>query len=113
MQITETLTPAAPKDFRRWLVENGRTKKEIWLVLFKKASGKAGIPYEQAVEQALCFGWIDGMVKSLDAERYAQRFTPRRPGSHWTEANLARARRLIASGQMTAAGKAALPKDFK
>jgi uncharacterized protein YdeI (YjbR/CyaY-like superfamily) len=112
MDIGETFFGKTPDDFRRWLAENGQTKKEIWLVIHKKASGKTGISYEEAVTEALCFGWIDGMMKSLDAERYAQRFTPRRPGSHWTEANLAKARRLLAEGRMTEAGRAALPPDF-
>jgi len=109
MDGTETLTITTPDEFRGWLEHNGRTRREIWLVIYKKASGRPTIAYEEAVEAALCFGWIDGSVKSLDAERYAQRFTPRRPGSHWTEANLAKARRLIAEGKMTAAGRAVLP----
>jgi uncharacterized protein YdeI (YjbR/CyaY-like superfamily) len=113
MDVTETLTVSGADEFRTWLEQNGRTKKEIWLVIFKKASGKATIAYDEAVEAALCFGWIDGMMKSLDAERYAQRFTPRRPGSHWTEANLAKARRLIAEGKMTAAGGDVLPPEME
>jgi uncharacterized protein YdeI (YjbR/CyaY-like superfamily) len=112
MDVSETLTVSHPDEFRSWLEQNCRTKKEIWLVIYKKASGRSIIAYDQAVEAALCFGWIDGMMKSLDAERYAQRFTPRRPGSHWTEANLAKARRLLAEGRMTEAGRAVLPPDF-
>jgi uncharacterized protein YdeI (YjbR/CyaY-like superfamily) len=113
MDVTETLTVTTPGEFRSWLENNGRTKKEIWLVIYKKSSGKPTIAYDQAVEAALCYGWIDGMLKSLDAERYAQRFTPRRPGSHWTEANLAKARRLLAEGKMTAAGRAVLPPGIE
>jgi uncharacterized protein YdeI (YjbR/CyaY-like superfamily) len=67
------------------------------------------VPYLHAVEEALCFGWIDGIAKRLDAERLAQRFTPRRAKSHWTELNKERARRLIAAGLMTDAGRATLP----
>jgi uncharacterized protein YdeI (YjbR/CyaY-like superfamily) len=113
MDIGETLLARSPADFRRWLAHNAQSRPEVWLAIYKKASGKTGITYEQAVETALCFGWIDGLVKSLDQEKYAQRFTPRRPGSHWTEANLQKARRLIAAGRMTAAGLAALPPDLE
>jgi uncharacterized protein YdeI (YjbR/CyaY-like superfamily) len=113
MNVTETLTVTTPDEFRSWLEQNARTRKEVWLVIFKKASGLPTIAYDEAVEAALCFGWIDGMVKALDAKRYAQRFTPRRPGSHWTEANLAKARRLIAEGRMTAAGRGVLPPGWE
>ncbi len=113
MEIGETLFAKTAADFRRFLIENGQTKKEIWLVIYKKSSGRSGLSYEAAVDEALCFGWIDGMMKSMDREKYAQRFTPRRPHSHWTEANLVRARRLIAAGKMTASGRAVLPEEFK
>lgn len=112
MEIGETLTAATPADFRRWLEANHQQHKEIWLVIYKKASGKTGISYDEAVDIALCFGWIDGIMKSMDAEKYAQRFCPRRKGGNWTAANLAKARRLIAEGKMTAAGRAALPQDL-
>lgn len=112
MDIGETLTALTPADFRRWLEAHHETKKEIWLVIYKKASGKAGISYDESVEAALCFGWIDGIAKSMDAEKYAQRFSPRRKGGNWTETNRAKARRLIAVGKMTEAGMAALPQDF-
>ncbi len=113
MEIGETLSAADPLQFRRWLEKYGQSKKEIWLLIYKKASGKAGVTYDEAVDEALCFGWIDGIMKSLDAEKYAQRFVPRRPGGNWTEANRAKARRLIAEDRMTAAGRAALPPDFE
>lgn len=113
MDIGETLTASTPADFRRWLEENHQAKKEIWLVLYKKSAGKAGIRYEEAVEEALCFGWIDGIAKSIDSEKHAQRFSPRRKGGNWTETNRAKARRLIAEGRMTEAGRAALPSDFE
>jgi len=113
MQIGETLTVNTPGEFRRWLSHHHTTRKEIWLVIYKKASGRATIAYEDAVEEALCFGWIDGIVKSIDPEKYAQRFVPRRKGSHWTEANLAKARRLTTEGRMAAAGRAVLPQEWK
>ena len=113
MQIGETITALTPADFRRWLEANHQTKQEIWLVIYKKASGKAGISYDESIDEALCFGWIDSIAKSTDAEKYVQRFSPRRKGSNWTEANRAKAYRLIAEGKMTDAGRAALPQDFE
>ena len=94
--------------WRTWLRQNHARKKEIWLVLHTKASGKASISYNDAVDEALCFGWIDSIVKKVGADSRAQRFTPRRSGSPVSEMNKARARRLVREGRMTAAGKAAL-----
>ena len=81
----------------------------MWLVTFKKPTGKPRVEYEAAVEEALCFGWIDSKVKAVDDERTSTYFTPRRPKSNWTEGNLERVRRLEAAGLMTAAGRKALP----
>ena len=112
MEIGETLYVTDRKDFRKWLAENHKSKKEIWLIQYKKATKKPSINYVEAVEEALCFGWIDNIEKSMDAERYATRFSPRRPKSNWTETNKDRARRLIAEGKMTEAGFASLPPDL-
>jgi uncharacterized protein YdeI (YjbR/CyaY-like superfamily) len=109
MNITETLHVTDREAWRRWLAEHHAAKKEIWLVSPSPSSGKPRLPYLHAVEEALCFGWIDGIAKKLDADHTAQRFTPRRPKSHWTELNKERARRLIAQGKMTEAGFATLP----
>lgn len=78
---------------------------------FKKSAGRARIEYEAAVEEALCFGWIDSKSKAVDDERTSIFFTPRRPKSNWTEGNLARVRRLEAAGLMTPAGRKALPSE--
>lgn len=94
-------------EWRAWLAKNHAAASEIWLVYYKKATGKASVVYEEAVQEALCFGWIDGMEKSLDAQRYSQRFTPRKAASNWSESNIARMKRLIAEGRMTPAGLAA------
>ena len=112
MDIGETLYVTTRNGFRDWLIENHKDKKEIWLIQYKKAANKPSINYIEAVEEALCFGWIDGFEKGLDAERYATRFSPRRPNSNWTETNKERARKMIAKGKTRAAGRAALPKDF-
>jgi len=96
MDTSNTVYTADRKEWRKWLKENYRTKKEIWLVYYKKDSGKPRIEYNDAVEEALCFGWIDSTVRKLDDKRFAQRFTPRRPKSGYSPANKERLRKLIA-----------------
>ena len=113
MQIGETLLVHSAQEWRAWLVEHHHDKKEIWLIYYKKASGKRGISYEESVDEALCFGWIDGTNKIIDSETYAGRFSPRRPKSHWTETNLAKVARLANEGRMTEAGLAALPEGVR
>src|SRR5690349_16100678 len=112
MEIGETIYVTTSAEFRQWLEANHKSKKEIWLIQYKKATKKPSLNYIEAVEEGICFGWIDGLEKSMDAERYALRFSPRRPKSNWTETNKERARRMIAEGRMTEAGLASLPKDF-
>jgi uncharacterized protein YdeI (YjbR/CyaY-like superfamily) len=109
VQITDTLYAADRVEWRQWLVENHKVSKEIWLIYYGKESGKPRIPYLHAVEEALCFGWIDGIAKKMDAERTVQRFTPRRSKGNWTELNKERVRRLIERGLMTEAGLAVAP----
>ena len=94
-------------DFRRWLQANGRSAVELWVGFYKVDSGKGGIPYAEALDEALCFGWIDGVRKRVDAISYQIRFTPRRPKSHWSRVNIGHAERLKQSGKMTPAGLAA------
>jgi uncharacterized protein YdeI (YjbR/CyaY-like superfamily) len=113
MEISETLYVTTREAFRKWLEENHKSKKEIWLIQYKKATKKPSMNYADAVEEALCFGWIDGTQKSMDTERYALRFSPRRPKSNWTETNKERARRLLTEGKMTEAGWATLPPELK
>ena len=113
MEIGETLYVTTADEFRKWLIQNHQTRKEIWLVQYKKTAKKPSINYVEAVEEALCFGWIDSFEKGMDAERYATRFTPRKPKSNWTNTNKERARRMIAEGRMTPAGRAALPPDVE
>lgn len=113
MEIGETIYVTTADEFRKWLIKNHKDKKEIWLIQYKKATKKPSINYVEAVEEAICFGWIDGLEKSMDTERYALRFSPRRPKSNWTNTNKDRARRLIVEGRMTPAGRATLPPDVK
>jgi len=84
------------KEWRAWLRGHYKSADEVWLVYFKKGSGKARISYNDAVEEALCFGWIDSTVRSLDEERFAQRFSPRKPNSKYSPANKERLRQLVA-----------------
>ncbi len=100
----ETVFAADRVEWRRWLKRNSARSQEIWLVFYKKASGKPTVSYDHAVEEALCFGWIDGVIKKQDEECYAQRFTPRKPKSAWSKSNIERVERLIAEGKMTPAG---------
>jgi uncharacterized protein YdeI (YjbR/CyaY-like superfamily) len=109
----KTLYVQDGKQWRSWLAKNGSRAKEIWLIYPKRHSGKERIPYDDAVEEALCFGWIDGVTGKLDGERYVQRFTPRRPSSRWSQINIRRARKLIAAGRMTAAGLQAFRPERK
>ena len=92
------------KAWESWLARNHDREPEIWVKLAKKASGIPSVTYGEAVETALCYGWIDGLTRSLDGDFYVQRFTPRRPKSHWSRANVAKAEALIAAGRMQPAG---------
>ena len=96
MEITQTLYVTDPEEWREWLQTHYKTENEIWLVYYKKATGKPRIEYNDAVEQALCFGWIDSIIKKLDEERSAQRFSPRKPKSGYSQANIERLRYLVA-----------------
>ncbi len=91
-------------DFRRWLARNHERSSGIWLRVYKKHSRTASITYPEALDQALCFGWIDGQRKPLDERSWLQKFTPRRPRSGWSRRNTEHAQRLIDDGQMTPAG---------
>lgn len=105
MEIGKTLRVTTRKTWRTWLEKNHARKKEIWLVYATKQSGKARVPYSDAVEEALCFGWIDGTMKKIDADFFAQRFSPRRSAkSQLSESNKERVRRLVRAGLMTPAG---------
>jgi uncharacterized protein YdeI (YjbR/CyaY-like superfamily) len=97
-------TPAA---FRAWLEKHHDTRTELWIGYFKKSSGKGGMVYKQALDEALCFGWIDGVVKSIDSERYMQRYTPRTKDSHWSLVNVRRFAELEAAGLIAPPGRAA------
>ena len=113
MKIGETLLVHDRQEWREWLAVHIQTHKEIWLVFYKKSAHRSGISFEDAIEEALCFGWIDSQLKGINEQTYAIRFTPRRPKSQWTASNRARAARLLREGLMTEAGLAALPADMR
>jgi uncharacterized protein YdeI (YjbR/CyaY-like superfamily) len=92
------------KEWHEWLEKNHSISKGIWLRYYKKPSGKPRIPYVDAVEEALCFGWIDGKIKRINEDYYIQYFTPRRRGSRWSKYNIDRVEKLIQDGRMKAAG---------
>jgi len=96
-----------PADLRDWFDANHETASELWLGSYKKATGKPSVQWSEAVDEALCVGWIDSVRYSLDAERSAQRFTPRRKGSNWSAVNIAKVAELTAQGRMRPAGLAA------
>jgi len=98
---------ATPARFNRWLAGHHGTAKELWVGFHKKASGRPSITWPESVDEALCYGWIDGLRRSVDDESYMIRFTPRRPDSTWSQVNIRRARALIAAGRMRAAGRRA------
>jgi uncharacterized protein YdeI (YjbR/CyaY-like superfamily) len=108
VKVGRTLYVTDRTRWRRWLARNHRTADEIWLVFYRKDSGRPRIPYNDAVEEALCYGWIDSIVKRLDDQRFAQRFSPRRPGSQLSATNRERISRLQAAGKMMRAGWAAV-----
>ncbi len=90
--------------FRNWLETNHVSEPELWMKIYKKGSGLKSINWNEAVIEALCWGWIDGVKKSLDAQAYLQRFTPRRPGSNWSKRNREHVERLIDEGRMQESG---------
>ncbi|MFH1211859.1 MAG: YdeI/OmpD-associated family protein [Candidatus Woesearchaeota archaeon] len=112
MNIGKTIYVVSRKQWRSWLAKNHDKEKEIWLIYCRKSSGKPRIPYNDAVEEALCYGWIDSTVKKVDEERFAQRFTPRNSKSSLSQANKERICRLIGQKKMTAFGLAAVRHVF-
>jgi uncharacterized protein YdeI (YjbR/CyaY-like superfamily) len=104
------LQPADRADWRRWLAANHASAGGVWLVSFTQRSGRMALSYDESVEEALCFGWIDSTTRPLDGERRMVYFAPRRPRGTWARSNKDRVERLIASGRMTAAGLAAIER---
>ena len=110
MELTKTLYVSDRDAWHAWLEEHAGTESEVWLIYYKKGSDKVRISYEDAVEEALCFGWIDSLIQRIDDEKYAQKFTPRKAGSKWSELNKWRIAKLTRAGRMKPAGMAVV--DF-
>jgi uncharacterized protein YdeI (YjbR/CyaY-like superfamily) len=102
-----------PADFRAWLEEHHDTESELFVGFWKKASGRPSISWREAVDEALCFGWIDGVARGMGADAWAVRFTPRRPRSNWSAVNVARVEELMRDGRMRPAGIAAFERRDK
>jgi len=100
--------PASRADWREWLAANHRTSSGVWLVMWKKRAAQPTVTYEEAVEEALCFGWIDGVLYRVDDDRTMEWFAPRKPKSTWAQSNKERVARLETAGLMTDAGRAAI-----
>lgn len=100
------------QQFRQWLQKNYNKKGHLWVLFYKKHLNKPGLTLAEAVEEALCYGWIDGILKSIDSKKHVIRFTPRRPGSYWSKHNLNRVIKLIRQKKMRRPGRATLPKEL-
>jgi uncharacterized protein YdeI (YjbR/CyaY-like superfamily) len=104
--MTDILGFRSASEFRKWLAGNHRTSKGIWLRIYKKDSGDATVTYAEALDEALCYGWIDGQKQKYDAASWLQKYTPRRRRSAWSKINTQHAERLISAGRMTPSGQA-------
>ena len=113
MNVGKTVEARSRGEWRRWLVKHHKDEKEVWLIIYKKPLAKTGITYDDAVEEAVCYGWIDVQTKRMDQERYALRFNMCRSGSSSSESNKARAAKMLLAGKMTRAGRALLPIDMR
>jgi uncharacterized protein YdeI (YjbR/CyaY-like superfamily) len=105
----KTLDVRTLAQWRAWLKRHHATESEIWMIVHKRHTGTAVIPYLDALDEALCFGWIDSLVKRIDDDRFARKYTPRRPDSNWSAVNRKRWAALDAAGRLAAAGRAASP----
>ena len=104
MGIDARLEFSDTQEWRKWLDKNHNIKKEVWLIIYKKRNKQSGLKYDEALAEALCFGWIDGKMKTLDDCRFILRFSPRKSNSVWSQINKDKAEKLISQGRMTEAG---------
>jgi len=100
----KTLFAKNGAQWRNWLGQNHLLEQEIWLVFYRNVTGKASLSYDEAIDEALCFGWIDSAIRKIDDAKYARKFTRRRPGSTWSKLNIERMERLMKRGKMTEYG---------
>jgi uncharacterized protein YdeI (YjbR/CyaY-like superfamily) len=109
-KMTEEVYVSNRADWRAWLMENHAAKKEVWLIYYKRHTSKPSISYDDSVEEALCFGWVDSIIMRIDDEKFARKFTPRTGRSRWSGANRERVEKMIREGKMTEAGLARVKK---
>jgi uncharacterized protein YdeI (YjbR/CyaY-like superfamily) len=112
LDVTQAAPVSSAGEFEGWLREHGAGERERVVAIFKKASGRQTVTFDELLDVALCHGWVDTQTKSIDDERYAIRFVPRRAGSNWSASNRERVRRLLDEGRMAPAGEALLPPDL-
>ncbi len=112
LDVSQAALVASGEEFDRWLREHGGSERERIVAIYKKASGRQTVTFQELLDVALCHGWVDTQTKGIDDERYAIRFVPRRAGSNWSATNRERVRRLLAEGRMAPAGEALLPPDL-
>jgi uncharacterized protein YdeI (YjbR/CyaY-like superfamily) len=112
LDVSRATPVASAEELDRWLGDHGASERERIVAIYKKASGRQTVTFDELLDVALCHGWVDTQTKGIDDERYAIRFVPRRPGSNWSATNRERVRRLQQEGRLTAAGRAVLPPDL-
>jgi len=112
LDVSQAVPVSSAGEFHDWLAANGATERERVVAIYKKASGRQTVTFDELLDVALCHGWVDTQTKGIDGERYAIRFVVRRPGSNWSATNQEKVRRLLAEGRMTPAGRAVLPDDL-
>jgi uncharacterized protein YdeI (YjbR/CyaY-like superfamily) len=112
-EVMETLYVTDRRQWRSWLSEHHAAESEVWLLFYKKHTKKPTISYDDAVQEAICFGWIDSLARRIDDETYAQKFTPRTDPYNWSETNRKRARLMIEAGKMTPAGLETIKVDLE
>ena len=112
LDTTKAIPISTDAEFDTWLRKHGKSEQMVVVAIYKKSSGRKSVTLDELQATAICHGWIDNLGQRIDDERWAIRFTPRRPGSNWSEKNRGVVRRLLEQGRMTAAGMALLPDDI-
>ena len=112
LDVSQAGLVSSAEEFDGWLRAHGAAERERIVAIYKKASGRQTVTFDELLDTALCHGWVDTQTKSIDDQRYAIRFVPRRAGSNWSATNREKARRLLAEGRMEPAGEALLPPDL-
>jgi uncharacterized protein YdeI (YjbR/CyaY-like superfamily) len=112
LDVSQAAPVSSAEEFDRWLREHGDSEPQRIVAIYKQASGRQTVTFEELLDTALCHGWVDTQTKGIDEQRYAIRFVPRRPGSNWSATNRARVRRLLDEGRLTPGGEAVLPPDL-